>query len=157
MSLLSNGVRDQAGFGFSITSMSDPYYWSEFLFEWVFYFTIILILLNIVNGIIVDSFQQNRENSENNKNKSLTEICYICSCSKSLIESHGVNFENHINNDHNIISYMKYIMILRSYEEKKLKKYGSSDSLQYKIACELKEEKFDFIPFKSVWAFGDKS
>ncbi len=59
-------------------SITEPGYFTEFGIEWMFYFSIILIMLNIVNGIIVDTFQEQREKT-NNRNDSKKNICYICS------------------------------------------------------------------------------
>lgn len=77
-------------------------------------------MLNIINGIIVDTFQSLRE--ENNK-KSLikTEICYICSLDRSKFETNGIDFKNHQLKEHNIINYMQYIYFIQKVEPKMLK------------------------------------
>ncbi len=68
-----------------------------------------LVMINIINGIIVDTFQ-----SERQKNNQLKEVkdnsCYICSIKKSKFEAQGIDFNYHINKEHNIMNYFQYIL-----------------------------------------------
>ena len=49
-------------FPFEMKIEEQPGFYTEFFYSWIFYFLIILIILNIVSGIIVDTFQEIREN-----------------------------------------------------------------------------------------------
>ncbi len=142
-------MRAGAGLGFSITSSSDAYYWSEFFFQWVFYFTIILIMLNIINGIIVDTFQDMRKQNEINETKK-DNTCYICSLSKSNLESHGIKFKEHCHKHHNLFSYLQYISKMKSLIDD-----GSLNSAELMVIQKLKNGIYNFIPSKKAIALED--
>lgn len=141
LSLLANGVKSGAGLGFSITSRNDPSYWSEFIFEWIFYFTIILVMLNIVNGIIVDTFQSMRQQNEIN-DKKRDDLCYVCSISRSKFEAHGIFFKKHCLEEHNVFNYMQYIIKIKNSEE------SSLNSAELMVRNKLKDSRIDFFPIK---------
>lgn len=53
--VVNNGLRS-ASLGFPIKSYSSTVYWADFIKDWIFYLIVILIILNFINGIIVDTF-----------------------------------------------------------------------------------------------------
>ena len=76
--MLYNGIRRRSIGDFSnIKAHDDPFYWGYFIFGWIFFFSVMLILINVVNGIIVDTFQQLRE-EHNKKVDDNLNICYNC-------------------------------------------------------------------------------
>ncbi len=79
----------------------DKLYAGMFIFDWLFFFFVNLILLNIFNGIIVDSFQKYREEQTNIEFEDKN-ICYICSLTRSDFEMHGYNFSYHKSEEHNL-------------------------------------------------------
>jgi hypothetical protein len=134
----SGGIGDFSGY----KSFSDTKnYWGNFIFNWIFYFTIVLIMINIVNGIIVDTFQDLREQSSL-KLDSLTNVCYICSLNRSKFEINGLNYTKHIKGEHNLLNYFHYLIKVKSADENDL------NSLDYQVLNYMKEEKFDFFPIK---------
>lgn len=82
LSMITGGIRAGNGLNLEMKTTNDTGYFSEFGIEWMFYFSIILIMLNIVNGIIVDTFQEKREKA-NTRNDSKKNICYICNTNRS--------------------------------------------------------------------------
>jgi hypothetical protein len=137
--LIGNGIRSGAGLGFPIQPYNNENYWTQFIFEWVFYFTIILVMLNIINGIIVDTFQAMRqENIE--KVKQRDDLCYICSKQKGKFEASGVSFKRHTKEEHNILSYLQYILMIKNKNRYDMK------SIEYYVYDKVQKNIIDFFP-----------
>ena len=143
--LINYGIRTGSGIEFGIKKISDKGYIKEFLFGWMFYFIIMLIILNIVNGIIVDTFQALRE--QNNKKEDILEnFCYVCSLERSVFEIKGINYEKHILNDHYIKNYFDYLIKIQRIDEYDL------NSLDSQVLQAIKENRTDFFPNKKAKA-----
>jgi len=138
LSMMNYSLRG-GGVGFSLKTITEDGYWVENAFEWVFYFTIALICINIVNGIIVDTFQDLR-GSTNDKNDISENVCYICSCTRSDIEVAGGNFHDHRTSEHQILYYFYYMFNITSTEVKNL------NSLDAQISQAIEKIQSDFFP-----------
>jgi inositol 1,4,5-triphosphate receptor type 1 len=104
-----------------------------------------LIILNIINGIIVDTFQALREQN-NKKDDILNNFCYICSLERAEIEIKGINYEKHIMKDHFISNYLHYLIKIQGTDEHDL------NSLDSEVLKAIKEFKTDFFPNKKAKA-----
>lgn len=136
-------MRGGSGIGFHIKKSNERGFWVEFLFDWVFYFTIILTMLNIINGIIVDTFQELREKN-NERDDKITNECFICSLNRSKFEIKGLSFNDHVENTHNIINYYIYLSKVILTDEQDL------NSLDSQVLVSLKNKKIDFFPIKKT-------
>jgi hypothetical protein len=141
--LFNYGIRSGSGADFGISPISSDSYWSKLIYDWIFYFSIMLVMLNIINGIIVDTFQALRE-QQNERHDIRDNVCYICTLNRSNFEVKGINFENHIENEHNIISYLEYIFSVKSLNEYELNS-TDTETLKFILA-----EKTDFFPVKKA-------
>lgn len=141
--MINNGLRSQTIGDFSnFKSIKDKYYLVHFIFQWIFFFVVILLLLNIVNGIIVDTFQELRE--ENNKNLDDKEnVCYICNLNRSVFEIAGINFQKHRNEEHFLNNYIYYLLKLNLSNEYNL------NSLESYVLNAIKENRMDFFPIET--------
>ena len=81
------------------------------MFDMSFYIILKLLLLNIVFGIILDSFGELRE-TQSIKRNDLENHCFICHKNRFEFEKCGIKFENHIKFEHNLWSYFAYVMML---------------------------------------------
>ena len=117
--LFNYGLR-AGGVPFDPKINEQPGFWSEFIYSWVFYFLIILIILNIVNGIIVDTF--------------------ICQNSRSKFESKGLDFEYHINFEHNVTYYFCYLFKIEKQDVHDL------NSVDFQVCNSISENKVEFFP-----------
>jgi len=98
-------------------------------------------MLNIINGIIVDTFQALRE--QNNEKEDVREnVCYICSIKRAKFEVKGFNFSEHQELDHNILNYFHYIIKIQKTDEHDL------NSMDYQVLMFIKEMRTDFFPVK---------
>jgi len=100
-------------------------------------------MLNIINGIIVDTFQALREHN-NVKEDVRQNVCYICSIKRSKFEVKGIDFDEHLNNEHNIRNYFHYIIKIQQIDEHNL------NSTDFQVLNFLKDSRTDFFPVKKA-------
>jgi hypothetical protein len=109
-------MRNGGGIGDSIkaeTYSNTQEYYSKLMYTFTFHVIIVLVMLNIVFGIIIDTFAQLRsekkeiEHDQNNK-------CYICNLDRYMFDQDGDGFEKHCENDHNMWNYIFYIVHLQT-------------------------------------------
>jgi hypothetical protein len=144
--LINYGIRTGSGVGFGIKGFNQKGYWSEFIFDWIFYFSIILIMINIINGIIVDTFQALRE-ANNERDDVRENVCFICSLNRAKFEIKGINFENHRIKEHNILNYFEYLIKIKMTDEHDL------NSLDFEVLNAVIEQRTDFFPVKKAKCF----
>ncbi len=100
-------------------------------------------MLNIINGIIVDTFQALRE--QNNEKEYVREnVCYICSIKRSKFEVKGLNFAEHQIIEHNILNYFHYIIKIQKTDEHDL------NSMDFQVLNFIRESRTDFFPVKKA-------
>ena len=86
------------------------------MFDFAYFIIVNIILLNILFGIIIDSFADKRAQDA----ETVAEVedqCYICGLKKSTFEVEGVPWNDHIYQHHNLHSYLAFII----YVEDKMK------------------------------------
>ena len=115
MNTLNLGLRNGGGIGDVITYQPyhpndvDLFFWRT-IFDMSFFIIMIILLLNLIFGMIIDSFGELRDqkasNDEDQKN-----VCFICGIERSEFERH-TNYEEHVANDHNPWAYVYYIVYL---------------------------------------------
>ena len=69
-------------------------YISRFFFDLSFFIIINIILLNIIFGIIIDSFAELR-NARRFKDQDRKNRCFICNIERKKFDNEGINFEKH--------------------------------------------------------------
>jgi len=93
------------------------------IFDLSFFIIMIILLLNLIFGMIIDAFgelrDQKSKDEEDQKN-----ICFICGIERSEFERH-CNFEEHTVEEHNIWSYVFYLVYL--VEKQKISKTEMTD------------------------------
>ena len=87
-------------------------FYGRFFFDITFFILIKLIFLNLIAGIIIDTFSDLRDEITF-RNFQLKNICTICGISRSQLEKEGETFDNHISNVHNAWEYVFFIIRLR--------------------------------------------
>ena len=78
----------------------------------IFALVIKLSLLTIVLGIVVDASAELREESHKHEHD-VHSVCYICGSTRDSLEKDNINYDNHINKDHNIWDYCDYLIGLK--------------------------------------------
>ena len=102
------GLREVLLPGNSQGHPGDYRYIFRIVFDLLFWVCLSIIAMNLVLGIIVDTFSQLRSERERSIEE-LTNQCFICS-----LPGHdfGVHFERHIKEEHNMWDYVYYSMQL---------------------------------------------
>ena len=146
LDMLNSGIRGGSGMGFGIKKLGQEGYLIELFLEWVLFFVVMLVLLNIISGVIVDTFQELREKSVE-ENETKLNICYICSLHRILFEKRGIDFEYHKDHEHNIMNYFNYIYKIEMTDESEL------NSLDYQVRQSIKNKRTDFFPINTCVSF----
>lgn len=151
MTYFNFGIRSGGGIGDVIGAQ--PYretYW--YLLRWatdmIFYITVILLVMNMINGIIISTFSTLREEDEKKENDKLNK-CFICSLSRIQFEKYKINFEFHTQKEHNFHNYIKYLIILKLTPERE---QNADQSYIYKC---LKSEDIAFFPLFKAKSLAD--
>lgn len=154
LTTLTNGLRSGLGdvikpqyiFGYSGPG-------TFFIFDMSVFIIINIIGLNVILGIIVDTFSNLRE-EKRALLENLASECFICSRKRYEFESAGGGYEEHIKSQHNMYYYLYYIMHLRakdpneysgheSFVVDQLYNQGSSEFFPTSRALALQETKND--------------
>ncbi|KRW98864.1 MIR motif [Pseudocohnilembus persalinus] len=91
---------------------TEDYKFLRFIFDTLFNLIIVIILVNIVSGIIIDTFGQLRE-EETKKLEDIEDKCFICGNKKTEFDRQSQGgFNQHIRINHYMWNYMFYIAYL---------------------------------------------
>ncbi len=116
--------------------------------DMIFYITIVLLLLNMINGVIVSTFSQIREES-NNKEEDRTNKCFICSIDRVEFEKKKIAFKDHLKYEHNSKTYIKFLVFLKMIDYKDL------DADQSHIIESINERDIGCFPVLKSISIGD--
>ncbi|XP_071092410.1 inositol 1,4,5-trisphosphate-gated calcium channel ITPR3-like isoform X4 [Haliotis cracherodii] len=104
-----------------------------------FFIFITTIGLNIIFGIIVDTFSELRD-LKWTAESDMRDTCFICSRNSYDFEHHGKGFEHHVRQEHNMWAYIFFFIHLNG---TKVNDYTAMEMYVYKL---LGKENFDFFP-----------
>lgn len=143
------GVRAGGGIGDVIEAPDgDDYEFFRIAFDISFFFSVIVILLAIIQGLIIDAFGELRgqllavaEDMESN--------CFICGIGKDALDKIPRGFETHVQKEHNLANYMFFLMHL-------INKPNTDYTGQETYVWELYEKRcWNFFPvgecFRTQW------
>ena len=134
------GVRSGGGIGDSLplTSIKNLYDFSlRYVGDFSFYIIVTLLILNMINGIIITTFSQIREENDK-RTEELEDKCYICGKTKVEFEEAKLSFDHHVNEEHNYYTYLRFLLQIKG--QKIL-----SDDEEYIRECILTED-LEFLP-----------
>lgn len=96
----------------TLTQRAISKFYIQAAFAFTFWFLVIIILLNAVFGIIIDSFGELRAVRKEIKKKNEDE-CFICGIDRFRLDTKGGGFSRHIHEHHNMWNYLRMIVMLR--------------------------------------------
>ncbi len=146
LTIFDYGLRAGGPFGTFSLAHDNNFYISIFFYDWIFFFLVNLLMLNLVNAIIVDAFQNFREEKAN-ENMKIKNYCYICNIPNIMFRTHGVEFENHILTEHNITDYVNFL--IKIYKENRF----NLNSIQTSVKQLMGVGQVDFFPDKRALCF----
>ena len=65
------------------------------VYDLAFYFGIIIIVLNLIFGVIIDTFADLR-NEKQKKDDIIRNTCFICGLERRAFDNRSISFETHI-------------------------------------------------------------
>ena len=152
INIFNHGVRSGGGIGDLLEAKNyekeKGLYFLRFFTDFIFYICVVLLLLNMFNGVIVTTFSQIREES-NKKEEDMKNRCYICNINRVDFQKNKVDFGEHQKYEHNINNYIKFFIFLLNINEKDM------DSDQSFINQCIKERDIKFFPVNAARSIGE--
>jgi len=137
------------GDGKVIASTKSPSnYMARFFFDLSFFIAVIIVLLNIVFGIIIDTFATLREMTAA-KIDDMRNMCFICSIDRYTLDKNGTPFDIHIKKEHNMWKYLNYLVYLKTKDETEY------TGLESYVANMIEEEDMGFYPANKAMCLDD--
>lgn len=135
------GIRAGGGIGENLrnTSKSDSLYGLRTIFDLFFFIIVIIVLLNIIFGIIIDTFGELRDKRKKIE-EDINNVCVICGKQKFEFELRGSGWNEHIQLEHNLFSYLAYIIYIRR------KPFSECDGLEKSVKLKIRDDNVSFLP-----------
>ena len=116
--LINYGTRSGGGIGDMIPKISYKHdtkmFVGRFIYDMTFFIIIIMIMGNVTFGLVVDTFgalrDENYQYEKDRKNN-----CFICQIDRDGCLLKNKDYENHIKKDHNLWSYVNFLIYLHLY------------------------------------------
>jgi len=93
-------------------NLNKPIYVARFFYEVVYFLSQTVMLQGMIFGIIIEAFSELR-NKEFKIEKDKNDICFICGMDRMSCEKNGKTFEEHTTREHNLWTYVEYMLGLR--------------------------------------------
>ena len=145
------GIRQGGGIGDAISqpTIDDPKYWGLMFFN-LFYFAIVInILLNIIFGIIIDTFGQLRDQNQAEL-KDIKENCFVCGNQRFLFEVKRISWGYHINIEHNPRAYLAFLIYIRH------KRIDECSGAEKYVKEKLEKNETMFFPLTALSLIADE-
>ena len=126
---LNLGLRNGGGIADSqdIMDIDDPKFNYKLVFDVSFYMLINIISLNIIFGIIIDTFAELRD-GQNTRDDDMLNNCFVCGYDRESFEKEGLSFDKHCKFEHNPINYINFLVYLRA---KKKDEFDGNEEFVY--------------------------
>eukprot|EP01016_Furgasonia_blochmanni_P003107 TRINITY_DN11214_c0_g2_i1.p1 TRINITY_DN11214_c0_g2~~TRINITY_DN11214_c0_g2_i1.p1 ORF type:complete len:210 (+),score=67.52 TRINITY_DN11214_c0_g2_i1:61-630(+) len=102
----------------SVTSIN----WIRVIFDNVFFFVLVVIIIEVLSGIIIDTFAVLRKEAEAQEAE-LKNNCFICGIPKEEFDKsthHKLGFKTHVFEEHNMWNYIFYVLYVRAKKDTEL-------------------------------------
>ena len=143
LNALDYGLRARGGIGDSAKRISflknRKHYITRLILDDIYFLLIVIIMIDFVFGIIINSFDELRHRNQKN-NTDMENYCLICNSNRLLLEKMRINFNDHINNYHNCWNYIEYMISL------KLKDIQDLNTLNQYVRAKIERNDISFLP-----------
>ncbi|XP_065090606.1 inositol 1,4,5-trisphosphate receptor isoform X1 [Ochlerotatus camptorhynchus] len=111
---LNQGLRNGGGIGdiLRAPSRKETLFVPRVIYDLLFFFIVIIIVLNLIFGVIIDTFADLRSEKQQ-KELILKNTCFVCGLNRSAFDNKTVSFEEHIKNEHNMWHYLYFIVLVK--------------------------------------------
>ncbi|KAG8438565.1 hypothetical protein GDO86_004943 [Hymenochirus boettgeri] len=114
VTVLNQGLRNGGGVGDVLRkpSKDEPLFAARVVYDLLFYFIVIIIVLNLIFGVIIDTFADLRSEKQK-KEEVLKTTCFICALERDKFDNKTVSFEEHIMSEHCMWHYLYFIVLVK--------------------------------------------
>uniref|UniRef100_A0A8C2U5H5 Inositol 1,4,5-trisphosphate receptor n=1 Tax=Coturnix japonica TaxID=93934 RepID=A0A8C2U5H5_COTJA len=114
VTVLNHGLRNGGGVGDILRkpSKDESLFPARVVYDLLFFFIVIIIVLNLIFGVIIDTFADLRSEKQK-KEEILKTTCFICGLERDKFDNKTVSFEEHIKEEHNMWNYLYFIVLVR--------------------------------------------
>ncbi|CAH2278455.1 inositol 1,4,5-trisphosphate receptor type 2 isoform X1 [Pelobates cultripes] len=114
VTVLNQGLRNGGGVGDVLRkpSKNEPLFAARVVYDLLFYFIVIIIVLNLIFGVIIDTFADLRSEKQK-KEEILKTTCFICGLERDKFDNKTVSFEEHIMSEHCMWHYLYFIVLVK--------------------------------------------
>jgi hypothetical protein len=119
------------------------------IFDSVFFIWVGVVLMNIITGLMVDTFSSIREEKAT-REEILASDCFVCGLQRNTYEDMGLGptaptFDKHLSSDHDLWSYVYYVAYLR-------KKDPTEDSgIESYVRQQVNDLSLEWIPSRTCF------
>jgi len=129
-------------------------YIPRIIYDSVFLIWVGVVLVNIITGLMVDTFSEIRGNKAERADTLETD-CFVCGMQRSAYEDLGLKpesptFEKHLNSDHNLWTYVYFVAYLR---KKDPTEYNGIESY---VRDQIDNISLDWIPSRTSFVVQDQ-
>jgi len=117
--------------------------------DMAFFLLIVIITLNLVLGLLIDAMAEMRAKNTL-KDEELANKCFICDISKADLLSQKMSFDGHTSRDHNVHSYLYYILALLD------KDYEECSFVERYVRSKVERQDVSFFPVKTCRELQEK-
>lgn len=115
------------------------------LFDLGFFMATNTIILNMVSGILTDSFGEMRDKTQKRKD-TIQNTCLICQNKRIDIEESNEDFQQHVQSEHSYFLYMNFVKNLKKKDRRNL----TADEVS--ILRDVEQGRLEWMPFgKSLY------
>ncbi|ELW72535.1 Inositol 1,4,5-trisphosphate receptor type 2 [Tupaia chinensis] len=142
VTVLNQGLRNGGGVGDVLRrpSKDEPLFAARVVYDLLFYFIVIIIVLNLIFGVIIDTFADLRSEKQK-KEEILKTTCFICGLERDKFDNKTVSFEEHIKSEHNMWHYLYFIVLVKVKDPTEYT--GPESYVAQMIVVRLERDKFD--------------
>ncbi|XP_028925641.1 inositol 1,4,5-trisphosphate receptor type 3 [Ornithorhynchus anatinus] len=141
VTVMNHGLRNGGGVGDILRkpSKDESLFPARVIYDLLFFFIVIIIVLNLIFGVIIDTFADLRSEKQK-KEEILKTTCFICGLERDKFDNKTVSFEEHIKFEHNMWNYLYFIVLVRV---KNKTDYTGPESY---VAQMIKNKNLDWFP-----------
>ncbi|XP_064425349.1 inositol 1,4,5-trisphosphate receptor type 3 [Latimeria chalumnae] len=141
VTVLNHGLRNGGGVGDVLRkpSKDESLFPARVIYDLLFFFIVIIIVLNLIFGVIIDTFADLRSEKQK-KEEIIKTTCFICGLERDKFDNKTVSFEEHIKIEHNMWNYLYFIVLVRV---KNKTDYTGPESY---VAQMVKSKNLDWFP-----------
>ncbi|XP_076814586.1 inositol 1,4,5-trisphosphate-gated calcium channel ITPR1-like isoform X2 [Clavelina lepadiformis] len=139
---LNEGLRNGGGIGDILRkpSQSEGFnFMGRVVYDLLFFFILIIIVLNLIFGVIIDTFADLRSEKQQ-KEDVLKNTCFICGLERKSFDNKTVSFESHTKEEHNMWHYLYFIVLV---EVKDSTEFTGPESY---VSNQVKDKLLDWFP-----------